>query len=83
MRVRACSIEEVHLTPGEKRGRNYWIAMRKKRAGNDRIVLLLLFLVSIGVAILSLFQMNNTFAAILLGTVGVVYLIVRLLRFRH
>lgn len=53
--------------------------MRKKRAKNDRTVLVLLFLVSVGAAILSLFQIENTFVAILLGTAAVIYVIVRLI----
>jgi hypothetical protein len=52
----------------------------KKPGKNYRHVLLLLFLVSLGVAAFSLFEIENTVAAVLLGAAAVLYLIVRLIR---
>jgi hypothetical protein len=52
----------------------------KKGAKNYRQVLLLLFLVSLGVAAFSLIEIENTVAAVLLGAAAALYLVIRLIR---
>ena len=52
-------------------------AMPKKRTTDNRKLLLLLFVLSFAVATLSLFEIDNASAAILIGSAAVIYLIVR------
>jgi hypothetical protein len=53
------------------------MAMRKKPTKDNRKILLFLFVLSLVVAILSLFEIDDTAAAILLGSAAVIYLIIR------
>jgi hypothetical protein len=54
----------------------------KKTGKNYRQVLLLLLLVSLGVAAFSLFEIENTVAAVLVAAAAVLYLIIRLIRMK-
>jgi hypothetical protein len=52
--------------------------MLRRPVTYDRTVLLLLFLLCFAVALLSLVQIENTAALVLLGIAAVLYLIIRL-----